>query len=214
MAYDQTKPQSTDTKSASQPVLLENFLQIYNFVGQDHEQFNSANAGKHKWTIMPEQGTDITAAPQTQANETAVYCRETDDPNNPPAGKLAALFFRPEGQALGAGTEYDFTTALKAQTGYCVLPCGIKICWGVGTINTGEATGTAITFAGGGFNSTCYSCVHSTNVSTNHNDGDDLLMYPANLNNTGFTPTRARLAPPVNYWTAPINFSYIAIGDA
>jgi hypothetical protein len=136
--YQNTKPAAADQLNQSQADIQQNFLAIDDLINVDHEDFNGGATpeGKHKQVTFPEQGTDITAAPQTLVNETAIYCRQN-------AANVSALFFRPENQAAGAGTEYEFTSYTHAAgppaRGYTRLPSGILLKWGSGTVNTNSS---------------------------------------------------------------------------
>jgi hypothetical protein len=195
MAYDQTKPQSTDTKSASQPVILENFLQIYNFVGQDHEQFNTPNAGKHKYVTYTRQGAD----PGTAATDIAVYSKVSD------ITAETGIFW----QRQNNGNVIEMTAfEADGHNGYTMLPSGLKLNFGRGTISAGSDTGAVITFESE-FSTDCYAISFALLGVAGSYDGADWHFYAAGLDETGFIPTRIR----PGYHGSDISFSYIAIGD-
>ncbi len=116
MAYLNNIPQPADRLKDSQPEILENFSQIYNLIGVNHANFNTANAGKHNIVTMPVQGAD----PATNATEMAVYTR------------TSALTGAPELAIRRAsnGSITEMTAGLLAANGWCYLPSGILMKWG------------------------------------------------------------------------------------
>jgi len=125
MAYQENKPAAIDQLNQSQGDIQGNFAAIKTLVDINHETFGTADQGKHKYVTLPEQ----VAGPATAANEMALYTKEV--------GGASALFLRKE----GSGSEINFTTATltSGASGYCVLPCGLKMNWGKGTASTGVA---------------------------------------------------------------------------
>jgi hypothetical protein len=116
MAYNNAIPQPADRLKDSQPQILENFSQIYNLIGVNHANFNTANAGKHNLVTMPVQA----ANPATTATEMALYTR------------TSALTGAPELaiRRASSGTITEMTAGLLAATGWCYLPSGILMKWG------------------------------------------------------------------------------------
>lgn len=113
--WQPTKPISGDIKSVSQGDIQGNFLaldDIYN--------------GKNNFIKFTEQSAD----PSTIATQMALYTKHV--------GTTTAMFLRNENN----GTVVDFTTATKAATGSCTLPCGIKFQWGVGSLGANVSSGS------------------------------------------------------------------------
>lgn len=102
MSYQPLIPLATDKKSKSQADIKENFTLL-------EDTYNGIN----EKLVLKEQA----ASPATAANQMALYTKDV-------AG-ITAMFIRPE----GSGTEVDFTTAVKANNGWCKLPCGIIFLW-------------------------------------------------------------------------------------
>jgi len=146
MAYVIVPVNINEDFSVSQPKITANFAEINTIISQDHETFDAPHGqGKHKQVTLPEQGTDLTAAPVTLPDEVALYCRQSAV-----GGDHSALFFRPEGQGAGVGVEYDFTTAGLASPGWCRLPCGLIMKWGISNAITINTSGTANLVNGAG----------------------------------------------------------------
>ena len=126
MAYQSGIPEATDRKNASQSAIKDNFGAIKTAFETNHGAFNGALEGKHKWASFPDQ----TSAPTTAASELAVYSKVST------LGALgSALHLRKESD----GSEIDFTSATLAATGWCRLPCGLIMKWGL-TTATGATT--------------------------------------------------------------------------
>lgn len=111
MPYHSNIPLPGDAKSVSQGQILDNFTYLNDLV-----------LGKNNFIILPEQA----AAPATTATQMALYTKHV--------GAKPAMFLR----ELSSGTEVDFTTASKAASGWCRLPCGIVLLWfNVGSVTNG-----------------------------------------------------------------------------
>ncbi len=122
-------PLAGQTLLFTRDLIQENFANINTGFAQDHVAFGIANAGKHQAIHLVNQ-TNAPAAPITGALEVALYAA----PSILGAGNPPALFFK--GQNSGAGVNgIDFTTYGNAENGWCRLPCGIIMKWGVTTSN-------------------------------------------------------------------------------
>lgn len=100
--YVSNIPQPGDAKSVSQGQILDNFLYLNDLV-----------LGKNKFILFtPEQA----AAPATGALEMSLYTKHV--------GAAPAMFINST-----VGGEVNFTTASKATSGWCRLPCGIVLLW-------------------------------------------------------------------------------------
>ena len=130
MSYLNNIPQATDQKNASQPQILENFLQIYNVFSVDHATFDSPlGQGKHQQVTFP-----VNAAGAPGATELRMYAN-TGTSGNP------ELWLR-----NGAtGTNLEITTASKNPTGYTMTPAGLLLKWG-STVTVGDGSGQPQTF--------------------------------------------------------------------
>jgi len=140
MAYTIVPVDINETFSVSQPKITANFAAINTVVSVDHETFDSAGGveGKHKQVTFNVQSSH----PTTAATEVKLYSK-----NN--AAGNPALWFQKSGVAASA-PGIDFTTAKIESSGYCWLPCGLKMIWGTVTIDKDKLSVT-VTFANGGF---------------------------------------------------------------
>lgn len=121
MPYTANIPQAPDIPAASQPLILENFIQIDAAVNVDHVPFNDGTGGqgKHQKLTFPNSA----AAPAFAAGEIGIY-------NNNASGFQELYIKKPTVAAV------PFTA--KAAD-YTYLPSGILIRWGN---NTWPATGS------------------------------------------------------------------------
>ncbi len=124
MAYNQNIPASTDLISTSQGDILANFQALYTFLNVNHVDFSSGNAGKHKWVDFPVQGS----SPVIAVGDVALFNK------NSALTTANELFV-----TNSAGTEYAVTADDAATTGWCYLPSGLLVKWGV-TSGTGHDT--------------------------------------------------------------------------
>lgn len=118
--YNANIPQSTDLISASQNDIQTNFSEINTFVNVNHEAFNSANAGKHKFITFPVQS----GAPAFLAGEIGLVNRASTFTG------VNELFL-----TNSAGTTYQLTASLPAATGWAYLPSGLLVKWGTLSVN-------------------------------------------------------------------------------
>ena len=168
MAYNNNIPQATDLISQSQSAILNNFAAIATVVEQDHEAFNSANEGKHKQAVFPVQA----AAPTTGASEVGLYSKTSAVTGN------SELVYVPE----SAGTEVEFTAATKATAGWAILPSGIMMKWGTGSVgNNSSATATYDS-------AKAFTTVYSAQVTMTGASGqDNKSLYLQSFNTTTLT---------------------------
>lgn len=122
MAYTSNTPQANQRISDTQPLILNNFLDLDTWSTVNHYGFNSgANRGKHTVVTLPEQPAD----PGTVGNEMALYTKQST------LSGVAEMFIQRE----AGGTVYEFTSSLANQNGWTRLPSGILLKWGFGAAN-------------------------------------------------------------------------------
>jgi len=197
--YQSNKPEATDQKNVSQGDIQGNFAAIKTLIDVNHETFDDPNEGKHKYVTFPQQGVDPNLI---ETNQATIYSKISAV-----TGKTG-LFWQNEGDGFVAGDITEMT-AFNAvgNNGYTMLPSGLKINFGRGTINSGNQAGAPIVFSSA-FTTTCYACTFGLLGIQSNNDGADWIVYAADLTQDGFTPTRIR----TNYHGSNVSFSYIAIG--
>ena len=130
MAWQPTKPLSTDNVSAGPAVLTGNWVALQNIIGIDHVTFAAAanQQGKHRKVTFPVQA----AAPPFLAGELGLY--------NLPLANAATtrnqlfihkqLFIGTENIPFAASIRDNKTLVNIGNDGYTYLPSGIIIKWG------------------------------------------------------------------------------------
>ena len=126
MPYNAQIPLSTDLLSTSQGDIQANFQALNTFLTVNHEGFSSADAGKHKFVTFPLQAGN----PAIAAGEIALFNK------NSTYTTFNELFIKNR-----AGTVYSLTASLPATTGWCYLPSGLIMKWGV---NAGNGATTIV----------------------------------------------------------------------
>lgn len=128
MAYNPNIPQPGDLISISQGDILANFQAIKTLIDINHEDFASANAGKHKFLTMTVQAP----APVFAVGEIGVF------------SFLSAVTGVNELNITNsAGTTTPFSASLQNPSGWSYLPSGVLLKWG----NSGTIAGAnAIVF--------------------------------------------------------------------
>ena len=134
MAFQNNKPNASDFLSQSQDDILNNFGAIKTLVDVNHVTFDAADQGKHNFIQFPVSGIPL---PTTGAGEVGLYSQASTITGQP------ELVFSHQ----NAGTTYEFTSAVKNEDGYTMLPSGIIFKWGAG-LTAPNAT-TTVTFANG-----------------------------------------------------------------
>jgi hypothetical protein len=166
MAYNNAIPQATDIISVSQSQLLENFAQINTVVGINHQTFGATGEGKHKFLQMPEQGS----APATAVDEAGLYAAVGA------TSTVAELVFRRENN----GAAIAFTEHVAGASGWTMLPSGIMLQWGSGSV-----AGTSTLNFPRTFPTACYNVqLTSTSGGTEQNF---LNIVTGSLTTTGFS---------------------------
>lgn len=165
MSYTYNKPDATDTISSSQSVIKDNFTAIKGLVDVNHATFGDPSEGKHKIVHFPNLTVTPGSIPAaTSASEYALY------------STASGLFLRPPSQSAGTVSSdlniaTTYTSSTKADSGYCYLPCGIKMIWTKVTATYQATTTFTYSSVSGfpGFTSTPYSVqITLANYSGNH----------------------------------------------
>lgn len=175
MPYDSTVPQSGQTLGNTHVPIQTNFSIITTAQSVNHEAYDNANQGKHKFLQMPEQGS----APSTAANEGGLYTKGSSGTN---------VFFRSESNGqeykltavddtefaeFGTNTLYD-ATPQNQYGGWTFLPGGLILMYGLAE-NVASGNGT-IRFP------KSFSLVpYSIQLTFKTNGTDDRVIYVRNI---------------------------------
>jgi len=197
MAYKSTIPLATDKKNASQSDIKDNFTALKTFMDGNHV----LETGKHSFVTINQGTVDADFPLVTSATEMGIYCK-TDGAN-------PALYVRKESQTVGVVTnDINFTTAGLTSPGWCRLPCGLLMKWGLSTANGVET----ITFPTGGTIPEFLTAVYSIQLTPYGTDAGNMnreirLRSYGLLETFGVVATR-RYANNLD----TCQFTYLAIG--
>lgn len=132
MAYTNSIPFAAQRFKDSQPLILDNFIDIQNALIVNHGDFNTPDVGKHNFLTMPRQA--VVPTPPFAATEIAVY-----NILNATSG-ISELYVQ-----KGIGTGIPFTLSQNGGvSGWTYLPSGMKMVWGQDTIAGGVSTKTTL----------------------------------------------------------------------
>lgn len=187
MAYKSAIPLATDLLSQSQDDIKVNFLAIKTLVDINHVTFDAGGGGKHAFVQFPVQSP----VPTTGAGEVGLYSQTSTITGNP------ELVYAPE----SAATTYEFSSAVKNEKGYAMLPSGIIMKWGSGTVNA-NTTAVATFEAGAGV--PAFTTVYNVQVTRQGATGETGVLYYQSVTTTNITV--------FNTADASKNFFYAIIG--
>lgn len=179
MTYQTNIPQPTDLISVSQDDILQNFQAIDAAWNINHEDFNAALQGKHKFVEMPNQGAD----PAGAATEFTIFSKVS-------AGGQSEIFYKRDAEA----SSYQLTginpsvSGSPAFAGYTFLPGAILIQWVRCSVSNtgsrGKQDGASITFPTT-FSSTPYTVQLS--VERNGTTTASGVVNATSITSSGFT---------------------------
>lgn len=170
MAYKNSIPVASDLLSQSQDDILNNFAAIKTLIDVNHVTFDAAGQGKHVIAEFPVQSP----VPTTGAGEVGLYCQTSAITGNP------ELVYAPE----SAATTYEFSSAVKNEKGYAMLPSGIIMKWGSGTVNA-NTTAVATFEAGAGV--PAFTTVYNVQVTREGSTGETGVLYYQAVTTTNIT---------------------------
>lgn len=194
MAYDGTIPNSTDLISVSQPQIQANFAAIEALIDVNHEDFASANIGKHKFVTFPVQAS----TPATVAGDVALFSAASVLTGN------NELYFQKD-----TGNPLDivpFTASDPAVTGWTYLPSGILMKWGTLSGN-GDATFSFPVAA----SIPVFTAVYSAQVTTSFLSAADVDVF-VRLSSISTTAIRVYCSARSTTGAANASFNYLVIG--
>jgi hypothetical protein len=169
MTFQTNIPQPGDLISVSQDDILQNFQAIDAAWNINHEDFNAANQGKHKFVEMPNQ----TANPAGAASEFTIFSRFT---TLPATGSLELWYKR---ATEGTAFQLTGTNPVRNATGYTFLPGNMLMQW---RLVSSPSDGAAVVFPIA-FSATPYS-LQLTAQRNGTSAGD---VNGTSLTATGFT---------------------------
>ncbi len=125
--YTMNTPESPNPMNATQPLILNNFKAINEFINVNHVGFNINNFGKHNVISMPNQ----TSNPITNSTEIAMFTKATGSPNPSEIfieypDSLASYQISNQSLPYPASG----TSGGTASQGWCLFPSGVLFRWG------------------------------------------------------------------------------------
>ena len=191
-------PLPGNTLLGTRDQIAANFSNINTGFSANHNELTLAGAGKHKYLQMPQQ----LAVPVTVATE-AGLCAKI----GAKSGKSELVFTRD-----GVATEIPFTECKQNPIGWTMLPSGLVMKWGTGTIAGGVLSHPCTFLVGAdmrAFTAAPYSIqlTLSSNTVSGAN-GWDYVIYVSAFNSLGFTVARVN----AGYAAGAIEYNYLAIG--
>ncbi len=184
-------PNSGQSLGVTRAPINTNFSLIQSVFDVNHVGFNNVGAGKHKFVVMPNQGS----APTTLAGEVALYTKQGS------AGVgTSALYMIRDGNA---GTEVQLSTsavgnAIAGNTGYTWLPGGLFLQWG--QVAAPGSSGTVIFLTP--FDVTPYNIQLTLGRSNSSSTQAVYINTALTLNNTQFNYTITTNDSITLYWMA------------
>ena len=170
IAYKPGIPTASDLLSQSQDDILNNFAGIKTLVDVNHVTFDATNQGKHYFIQFPVQ----VPVPTTGAGEVGLYSQTSTLSGNP------ELVYAPE----SAATPIEFTSSVQNEQGYAILPSGIIMKWGSGTVNAN--TTATVNFATGAGVPT-YTTVYNAQATREGTTGDTGVLYVQSFTTSAIT---------------------------
>lgn len=194
-------PQSPNPMNGTQPIILENFRAINEYVNVNHVTFNQSDAGKHNFLSMQNQATD----PTTTSTEIAMFTQVTGSPNPseifiqyPTGGSTILSSVEISNQTVPvAGTG---TSGGNTSEGYCSFPSGIVFRWGNTTVKN---TGSTLTYSSGPTYIQYNYCAAGSPTQSGCYISMAILIN-GYQNNTGFNS--------YNYASSSTTFNYLMMG--
>lgn len=194
MAYNGAIPQSTDLQSSTQPQILANFAAIQTLIDVNHEDFASANQGKHKFVTFPVQAS----TPVTVAGDIALFSAASALTGN------NELFFQNDsGNPLSI---VPFTASDPATTGWTYLPSGILMKWG-----TLAGNGNSVFSLPVAANIPVFTAVYSAQVTTSFISAADVDVF-VRLSTFSTTAITVFCSARSTVGAANASFNYLVIG--
>jgi len=133
MAYNANIPQPSNQLSQSQADILANFQEIKTLIDVNHEDFASADQGKHKWVTLTQQGAIPPAGSAFGATELGLYNAVNS------VTTKNELYVKKVNQVTTvqipatASILSTSSSPIAFSNGWSYLPSGILLKWGVFT---------------------------------------------------------------------------------
>lgn len=121
LPYNLDFPQAVDFMRDSQPLMLTNYASIFTFIGTDHAQFNTANAGDHNQMTFP-----IIPEPPTPNNNNVLVAAFNEIGN---VGNIALFIMNAAGVISGFSNGAFSDPVASGEVNFIQLPSGLILKW-------------------------------------------------------------------------------------
>lgn len=192
MSYVPVPASGASIPATDGPQILANFQSIQTAFDINHVDFNDANAGKHKFITFPVQ----TSAPVIAAGDIGVFSE------NSALTTQNELFI-----TNSVGTTYPVTASLPATSGWCYLPSGLLMKWGVNAGNGDTVIPFPVAATIPVFNN-----VYTTQVCDTFNSAADTDTYVRHTSTSTVT-IRVFCSARTTTGAAATSFNWLVIGD-
>jgi hypothetical protein len=122
MAYTQNMPQANQRINDTQPLIRDNFNEIFQRFGINHVNFNIAGAGKHALVTWPQSGAGLALANNEMKIYNALYAV--------PGTNQSELYVQRQDNAGVLGAAVPFTAGTQLNDGYAYLASGLFMRYG------------------------------------------------------------------------------------
>ena len=192
LTYLNNIPQATDALATSQPQILTNFASIETLIDVDHADFAAVTYGQHNKVSLPVQ----ISAPSFAAGTIGLYNVNSSLTSN------NELYI-----TNSAGTSYPVTAADLATTGWCYLPSGLIMKWGV---NSGNGS-TTISYPTGATIPVFATAVLTAQVTNTYNSATD-VNTAVTLSSYSTTAIKVYCSARTTTGAATTSFTWLVIG--
>ncbi len=128
MAFNTNVPLANQKIKNTQQPIQDNFIETANLVAVNHEPFNSADQGKHKFVTFTQQPSTVQPANVSEFNMYNVVVGGTNQLCIKKGDASIEVPFTRRGGTLSA----------QGGSGFTILPSGLLIRWGTGTVVGGS----------------------------------------------------------------------------
>lgn len=125
MSYSPLRPNPLSSPALDVQQMEDNFAALDTTLSINHVALNLDDQGKHKFVTFTEQAS----YPAILLKEFGIF--------NASDGTNDQLYLRKNSSAATLTGDVNLTGAIKAKPGWCMLPSGIILKWGTGTITAG-----------------------------------------------------------------------------
>lgn len=194
MAYQANIPQATDQLSKSQGDLLGNFQAIKTLIDVNHVDFSSGDEGKHFVVTLPNQSTSPPTGYTFLAGEVGLY--NFINPSGTGGTGANEIYLHTSQSGAAVIAEVPLTASNQASVGWCYLPSGLILKWGVASVSSSATVAINGPGLGPNFTNTFQAFL---TVKTANNQSTTVRYSPIVLPNLVIN-INTSIATPISYF--------------